>query len=550
MRGRTPKRKKKHTHFVAVPPEEVSIPLGYDFLSARQNTTEIEIKVRPQLKPERCHICKTELQKYGKRSPSFRDVKQGERTCVLIVQRQMYMCKGDDPHFIGQPMPGIDTKHDMTTRLVQYMRNNPDLTNVKLAGSVGVSDKTAAQIHLDHAVDIEKRQKEFEIYLALGFDEKRIDGVDYFILVDLVTRTYITMIRGNDRETIRKELEQYAHRDRVGLISIDMHNDYSDLAKELYPNAFVIYDAFHVLDLLDECRESVRIDAWRLATGDAKAILHDRKHFWSRLNDPAAWDGTQCDLFNESPSIMEAHNTYRTFLSFWHSARSAREASRLFDFWVERIPLGVKPYFESFIQAIEKRRDEVLMYFATGATAGPTEAVNRNIQAEIYKGRGYSDEGLATRMKVKGEIKREQQIDAQNGEGDTDEDIMRQRDVQLSTEGSLARSEKMRNRLSVAKAKVLAAAAENTQEGCHEGDCAAPQEPKSPTAGNKAPPDNATNHRSGGPMLLFSESAVLGASLSDECLSCSAWNSKAGMCTDPSFDCWVRPAQPHSEGQV
>jgi len=450
MRGRKPKDK-QNTQWSSVPPAEVSVPLGYEFLSARQNTTSIEIKVRPQLGAERCYICGAELEKYATRTPSFRDVKQCERTCVLIVQRHQYMCRGLVRHFFGQPLSGIDTKHDMTSRLVEFIRSNPDLTNVKLADSVGISDKTVARIHWDHAVIIEQRQKAFDIYLALGFDEKRIDGIDYFVLVDLVTRTYITMLEGNDRETIRKELEQYAHRDRVGLITIDMHNDYSDLAQELFPNASVVYDAFHVLDLLDECRETVRTDAWRLATGEAKAMLHDRKHFWQNVNNPRGWGGVQDDLFNEVPSIMQAHNTYKALLAFWHSARSPREASRLFDLWVEHIPIGVKRYFESFIQAIEKRRDEVFEYFATGATAGPTEAVNRNIQAELGKGRGYSSEGLAARMKVKGEVKRQQQIVALDDEGDTEEDITRQREEQLSTDGSLARSNKMRERIKFSK---------------------------------------------------------------------------------------------------
>jgi transposase len=538
MRGRTPRGRQKQTQWVAVSDVEVNVPPGYDFLSARQNTTALEIQVRAQLKPDNCPICGAKLDPYSSRHPSFRDVKQSERTCVLFVHRRQYMCQGSLHHFVGQPLPGIDVKHDMTVRLVQYIRNNPDLTNVKLAASVGVSDKTVAGIHLDYAAEIGKRQKSCERYLALGFDEKHIDGVNHFVLVDLVTGTYITMISGNDRETIRRELEQYAHRDQVGLITIDMHNDYSDLAKELFPKASVIYDAFHILDLVDACRESVRIDAGRLATGDAKAMLRDRKHFWSRLSDPA-WEGTQCDLFSEIPSVMEAHNTYMTFLNFWQLAHDPREASRLFDFWVERIPLGVRPYFESFIQAIEKRRDEVFQYFATGATAGPTEAVNRNIAAELYKGRGYSEQGLAARMKVKGEVKRLRQVDAQKEEGELCDGIMGQREVQLSTAGSLARSEKMRNRVSTARAssQALAAAQSDTHVGCPDGVDTVPEEPERSTPEVMPPADNWAHHSSIISTLLPSEAAVPRVSIRYYCLLCTAWDAESQGCTNRGSDC-------------
>lgn len=540
MRGRWSKGKRKSTSWVNVSQSEVSVPPGYDFLSARRNKSEVQIHVRAVLEPDRCPVCGAELEMYSSRTPSFRDVKQGEFTSVIIVHRRQYMCRGPVRHFIGQPLPGIDIKRDMTVRLVQFIRNNPDLTNVKLAEEVGVSDKTVAGVHLDHAAEIEVRQKAFEVYLALGWDEKRIDGVDYFVLVDLVTRTYITMIEGNDHETIRRELEQYKHRDRVGLIVIDMHNDYSWLARELFANAFVIYDAFHVVDKLDECREQIRVDAWHIATGDAKAILHDRKHFWTNLDKPAAWDGQQSDLFQTMPSIMEAHNTYKAFLSFWRSARNSREATSLFDFWTEHIPAGVRSYFEQFIRAVNERRDEVFRYFDTRATAGPTEAVNRNIQAELDKGRGYSYEGLAARLKAKDEVKRQRQLDAENGKGDTTEEILRQREVQMSTDGSLARSEKMRKQIGGAAAKSAAPAQETAPDPRSAGDSS--QADPSQATKEKMAPEEAQKNKTEQNWSTAGSTIVLVSTASGfpdqvKCQNCRAWDAAAEKCTVSLTDC-------------
>lgn len=545
MRGRWSKGKRKSTRWVNVPQSEVSVPPGYDFLSARRNTSEVQIHVRAVLEPDQCPVCGAELEMYSSRTPSFRDIKQGEYTGVMIVHRRQYMCRGPVRHFIGQPLPGIDIKRDMTVRLVQFIRDNPDLTNVKLAGMVGVSDKTVAGIHLDHAAEIELRQKAFEVYLALGWDEKRIGGVDYFVLVDLVARTYITMIEGNDHETIRRELEQYKHRDRVGLIVIDMHNDYSWLARELFPNAFVVYDAFHVLDKLDECREQVRIDSWKIATGDAKSILHDRGHFWQSLDNPAGWDGQQSDLFQGMPSVMEAHSTYKTFLSFWRSARNSREASSLFDFWAEHIPAGIKSYFEQFIKAVNERRDEVFQYFATRATAGPTEAVNRNVQAELDRGRGYSYVGLATRMRVKGEIKRQRQLEELNGEEDMADKIRRQQEVQLSTDGSLARSKKMRKQLAEAAAK----SSDSTQGAASEAGLAddssmteaSPQLPAEKTMPDEVQQDRADQNWSTGGSNTPGVPSVPGLADQDNCQICSAWDTAAGRCSVSPSNCDLGP---------
>ena len=549
MRGRWSKGKRKSTSWVNVPQSEVSVPPGYDFLSARRNTTEVQVHVWALVEPDRCPVCGAELEVYSSRTPSFRDVKQGQYTSVIIVHRRQYMCRGPIRHFVGQPLPGIDIKRDMTVRLIQFIRNNPDLTNVKLAEEVGVSDKTVAGVHLDHAAEIENRQKAFDVYLALGWDEKRIDGVDYFVLVDLVTRTFISMVKGNDHETIRRELEQYKHRDRVGLIVIDMHNDYSWLARELFANAFVIYDAFHVMDKLDECREQVRVDAWKIATGDAKAILHDRKHFWQSLDKPAAWDGQQSDLFQTMPSIMEAHYTYKAFLSFWRSARNSREATSLFDFWADHIPGGVKRYFDPFIDAVNERRDEVFQYFQTGATAGPTEAVNRNVQAELDKGRGYSYEGLADRMRVKDELKRKRQLEELNGEGDMADKIHRQQEVQLSTDGSLTRSEKMRKQLAESAAKSSAPAQETASDARSAGDnsVADPsQEMKEKVAPDEVQQDRTEQNWSTRGSTTLLVPVVSGFPDQDKCKNCRAWEAAAGKCTVSLSDCNL--GQLRSEG--
>lgn len=539
MRGRWSKQKRKSTRWVNVPQSEVSVPPGYDFLSARRNQSEVHIQVRALLEPDRCPVCGAELEMYSSRTPSFRDINQGEYTGVIIVHRRQYMCRGPVRHFIGQPLPGIDLKRDMTVRLIQFVRENPDLTNVKLAHMVGVSDKTIAGIHRDHAAEIEMRQKACDIYLALGWDEKRIDGVDHFVLVDLVTRTYISMVEGNDHETIRRELEQFEHRDRVGLIVIDMHNDYGWIARELFPNAFVIYDAFHILDKLDECREQVRIDAWKIASGDAKDILHNRKHFWKRLDEPAAWHGQQPDLFQGMPSVMEAHNAYKAFLSFWRSARNSREASRLFEFWAEHISAGVRPYFEQLIKAVNERRDEVFQYFETGATAGPTEAVNRNIQAELDKGRGYSDEGLAARMRVKEELKRQRKREDMLDDTDIPDKIRRQQEVQLSTDGSLARSEKMRKLFAATAAGFSASAQEAASRARLTGDSAMPEAAPQLHAEKTIPDEVQVGEKdwSQGESTTLLKPVIAGFSDQEKCQNCSAWDAAAEKCTVSPSDC-------------
>jgi hypothetical protein len=135
-----------------------------------------------------------------------------------------------------------------------------------------------------------------------------------------------------------------------------------------------------------------------------------------------------------------AHKHFLLFLNLLRFSTDPADAACRFDYWVEKTPPSLQKYFSKVINAIEERRDGVFGYFEDGSTNGPTEAVNRNLQTEIDKGRGFNIRGLNQRMQCKAEIKRQRARDLlKSGTvgpsgGDSD----------LSIEASLQRTARMR----------------------------------------------------------------------------------------------------------
>lgn len=422
-----------------VPGDEIAIPPGYRFLIAWQKGSELRMHVKPTIQLQYCTVCGAAVGPRGFDEPEFLDCRQRECTTRVIVHRQRYECKGERKHYPSDPMPGLIEDRHMSSRVRKGMQRSHDRSYRATAKSLGISDRTVCSCFRDDARTIAQQQRKSGIYLILIFDEKYKDGKAHFRVSCGVTHTMLEFLATDDPEQITKVLETYMHRDMVLYIVTDFAKKYDEMIAALYPKTIRLRDAWHLFGDLHEAREAVRLDAFQRATGDAKNALRGHKDFWREVSQ-RDWVGQQADLFAEGPLIAEANRAYLNFVDWWRYARTPIEAAEHFDFWAGNLPDSIGPFFQGFIDNIRKLSDEVFGYHATGITSGSGEAVNRNLQDLIDRGRHFSDEGLNAKMQVREDLKRRSAAALPGEPSELDPD----RAAELSVENSLARSARMR----------------------------------------------------------------------------------------------------------
>jgi transposase len=452
-----------------VPECEANVAPGYHFLCAWTKGTELRIHVEPIFHLEYCPGCGQKLTPTGSYyEPEIVDSRQRDLSCKLIVHRARYDCPTKDCPGRSDPLPGVDEKRLMTRRAINGMRRKAKRPASDIAKEYKVSDKTVSAVFLDFATEIIKKQKTTDRYVIIAFDEKNIGGEKNCVLHEAIAHTILIIFENDDPDTIKAELKTYENRSFVRYILVDGTKNYDKIFAELYPNAIVIRDIWHLLKELHKCRENVRRAAFRAAKGKARKSLRGRKDFWRDVSDTARWIGEQGDLLVPGPPIVsEANGFYFAFIALWRAARSREEAAQFYDYWVSRIPASLLPYFQPFINYVEPRRDEVFAYFELGWSTGGAESSNRNIEDEQNQGRSYSHEGLDARIRVQEYFKR---LIALIDPG-TELGPVISREEELSIEASIERSERMiqiRKRAAVAAKLKHSAdsepAAEQTQE--------------------------------------------------------------------------------------
>ncbi len=175
-------------------------------------------------------------------------------------------------------------------------------------------------------------------------DKKFKNGRPHFQLTDGMTHRILEFLSTDDPDAIRQVLNTYQSREYVEYIVTDFTRKYDGLIEFLYPNARHLRDSRHLLGLLHEARESVRLDAYQRATGDARSALRGHRDFWERVGQ-ADWSGQQGSLFEDAPLVTDANRAYLQFVNWWRSATNRIEAAQHYEYWAENIPASIRPYF-------------------------------------------------------------------------------------------------------------------------------------------------------------------------------------------------------------
>ena len=110
---------------------------------------------------------------------------------------------------------------------------------------------------------------------GLSFDEfksvKSTDGAMSFHMVDGKTGKTIDIVEDRRLTNLMKYFSYYSHkvRSKVKSIVIDMYSPYISLIKKMFPNANIIIDKFHLVNLISNSLNKTRI----------KIIKYDRKNY-------------------------------------------------------------------------------------------------------------------------------------------------------------------------------------------------------------------------------------------------------------------------------
>lgn len=233
-----------------------------------------------------CQLCgsKRGVAHHGTKRLGFADIPEKGVPVRVEVWRPRYACSACGRSFV-LPVPGLDKKRRVTTRLVEYIRKEVlTRTFVDIAREVGVDERTVHNIlhdYLDELVPAANRTPSW-----LGVAQVRLVSRPRTLLFDPQALTVLDLLPDASHGTLLERLLDLPERALVKVVSLGIWPAYRDAVSTALPEATVVLDPAYLRPLAGKVSRALQSgrSEGRAARGSGSAPAPD-----PRLHPPGKW---------------------------------------------------------------------------------------------------------------------------------------------------------------------------------------------------------------------------------------------------------------------
>lgn len=302
------------------------------------------------------------------------------KALVWYYRKRRYVCHSCGKRFLERNWL-LPKWHRLTNRLaLQAIGKLSDKTSRKdLAREFHVSESTICRW-----MNLTEYGKPDRLPPVLSIDEFRGNsGGEKFqcILTSPVQKRILDILPDCRESRIYEYLQQFPNRNEVRYFVSDMRKDYISMAKNLFPNAKIVIDKFHVVRYCTWALENVRKRVQKsLHPDERKYFKRSRTLLLKRMNHltPNGRESVIRMLRFQS-DLRDAYLLKEKFYSFMDSKDSEEARKRLHEFGLFAAATDLKE-FEPLFTVLRNWSKYILNSFDTGYTNGFTEGCNNKIK--------------------------------------------------------------------------------------------------------------------------------------------------------------------------
>ncbi len=302
------------------------------------------------------------------------------KALVWLYRKRRYVCHSCGKRFIERNWL-LPKWHRLTNRLaLQAIGKLSDKTSRKdLAKEFHVSESTICRW-----MNLTEYGRPNRLPPVLSIDEFRGNaGGEKFqcILTSPVQKQILDILPDCKESHIHAYLRQFPNRNEVRYFVSDMRKEYISMAKNLFPNAKIVIDKFHVVRYCTWALENVRKRVQKsLHPDERKYFKRSRTLLLKRMNDLTP-NGREAviRMLRFQNDLRDAYLLKEKFYAFMDSRDSQEARKRLHEFGLFSAATDLKE-FEPLYTVLRNWSKYILNSFDTGYTNGFTEGCNNKIK--------------------------------------------------------------------------------------------------------------------------------------------------------------------------
>ena len=225
----------------------------------------------------------------------------------------------------------------------------------------------------------------------LGVDETSTKKGHHYVTlgVDLDTSRVIHVTEGKGKATlhsIQQHLEtKGVEKEQVKQISMDLSPAFIAGAAESFPEAQITFDRFHVVKLLNEAMNQVRM----IERKEHDALKgHKYTFLKNRVNLSDKQEESLAEMITLYPTLGEAYRLKVLFNDLWDMPNK-ESAEAFLQQWCHEVESAKIPAFIKFAKTVRAHWSGIVHFVTSRITNGILEGINCKIPLTKRRARGY-----------------------------------------------------------------------------------------------------------------------------------------------------------------
>ena len=188
-----------------------------------------------------------------------------------------------------------------------------------------------------------------------------------------------------------KSIPEHLQKSVISVCS-DLYDGFINAAQEVFGKDIrIVVDRFHIAKLYRKCVDIVRkTEVKRLKEILSKEEYNELKGLMWALRKSKLSDKEKDVLkkaFKLSPKLQEAYNLSAELTNIFDTKSSRNGGIRKLKNWIEKVRKSTLAVFDTFVNTLEKRMEEIANYFVKRENSGFVEGLNNRIK--VLKRRCY-----------------------------------------------------------------------------------------------------------------------------------------------------------------
>jgi len=263
-----------------------------------------------------------------------------------------------------------------------------------VAKHLGVGWDMVAEIQREQ-MEKDARKTDLSAVRRIAIDELAVGkGHQYVsIVLDLDSGAAIHVAEGKSADSIRPFLRRLKRTGaQIEAVATDMGQAFPSAVTELFPDAVLVYDHFHVAKLMNDKLTTLRRDLQREADVLGKDMLKGTR--WLLTKNPEKLDPER----NETQRLLEALEFNQPLATAYYMKEDLRmfwkqpdmqAAERHLNIWMERARNSGITVLKTMAKTLTMCRRGLLNWYRHPISTGPLEGFNNKAQTMKRQAYGY-----------------------------------------------------------------------------------------------------------------------------------------------------------------